>query len=159
MKLSKLSIINTISWIQIIGGITGLALIAYLLLQTDAIKGPVLLIFLMGISLFLFSIYSGNSLAFDANKKKGFILTIINQSLQVLQWNILGYGISYSSGAELLVGIKGAAMNFRIAAFTSTFKMSIHSNDTFYFNVNLASVLIIILSINYLVKNRISIVS
>lgn len=68
-----------------------------------------------GITLFAFSIYTGDSLFFDKNKKKGIVLTIINQSFQLLKWNILGYGISYSSGAELLIGIKGGAMNFRIS--------------------------------------------
>ncbi|MGV8878483.1 MAG: hypothetical protein ACOH2A_05585 [Sphingobacteriaceae bacterium] len=149
MKLSNLSLINIISWLQIIGGISGLGLIAYLLLQTDTINGPVLLIFLIGISLFVFSLYTGNSLFFDKNKKKGIILTIINQSLQLLQWNVLGYGISYSSGAELLIGIRGVAMNFKIAAFVSTFSMSIHSKDAFFINVNLASILIIVLSVKY----------
>lgn len=147
MKFSNLSSINIISWVQIIGGMTGLGLIAYLLLQTDTINGPILLIFLIGISLFIFSIYTGNSLFFDHNKKKGLILTITNQLFQIFQWNIWGYGISYSSGAELLIGIKGTAMNFRVAAFISTFSMSISSHSEFFFNVNFASILIIILSV------------
>ncbi len=154
MKRSIFNPINIISWLQIVGGITGLGLIAYLLLQTETVNGPVLLIFITGISLFIFSIYTGNYLFFNPEKKKGIILTVINQSLQIVQWNIIGCGISYSSGAELLIGVKGGAMNFRIAAFISTFSMSLQSHNPFSFNINLASILIIVLSIRYFNKMK-----
>jgi hypothetical protein len=146
MKLSQLSAINIISWLQIIGGITGLGLIAYLLLQTDVVNGPGILIFSIGVILFIYSIYTGKILFYDQNKRKGIILTIINQLLQIMQWNVLGYGISYSSGVELLIGIKGGAANFNISILTSTFKMSIHSQDASYVSLNLAAVVIIVVS-------------
>jgi hypothetical protein len=59
----KLRIKNTeltlkiISWLQIIGGIIGIGLIIYSLLNTGELNGPLLFIFLTGISLFIFSIY------------------------------------------------------------------------------------------------------
>jgi hypothetical protein len=154
MKLTKFTTLNIISWIQIIGGITGLGLIADLLLQTDSINGPILLIFLIGLGLFIFAIYTGVSLFFDKNKKKGVILTILNQFFQFFQWHILGYGMSYSSGAELLIGVKGGTLNFRIAAFISTFRMSIHSQDSWNFSINIASILIAILTVRYYLKVR-----
>lgn len=158
MKFSKLNIVSIVSWLQILGGIVGLAVIANLLLQTEIINGALLLIFLTGIGLFLFSIYAGKELFVDRNKK-GFIVTMINQSLQLFQWNIMGYGISYCSGPEILIGIKGFALIFNVSLF-SAFSMSIRSSNDSFISVNLVPVLIIILLVRSLnkIKQTISII-
>lgn len=147
MKIRSVNILKLIGWIQIIGGITGLGLIGYLLLQTVEITGAILLIYLIGISLFIFSIYTGNTLVFSLDKSRGLVLTIINQLLQLIQFSILGYGISYSSGAELLIGLKGRSLDFNFAIVVSTFIMSINSNHVFLIDVNLFAVLILVISI------------
>lgn len=51
IKSTKLTL-QIISGLQIVGGITGLGLVAYLMLQTGPINGAILLIFLMGLALF-----------------------------------------------------------------------------------------------------------
>lgn len=152
MNFSKLNIVNVVSFLQIFGGIVGLGLIANLLLQTEIINGAILLIFLIGIGLFLFSIYAGKSLFYDS-KKKGFIATMINQSLQLFQWNLVGYGISYSSGPEFLIGIKELAMTFNASLF-STFSMSIRSSNDAFISINLVPVLVIILFVRSLNKMK-----
>lgn len=145
----KLRIKNTtltlqiISWLQTVGGITGLGLLAYLMLQTGTINGSILLIFLIGIGLFSYSIYAGNRLLFDEQKENGIILSIINQVLQILQWSILGYGLSYSSGVELTIGLKNMSLNFNFSVITSTFKMAINSDNEFFIKINLIAVLVI----------------
>ncbi len=145
----KLRIKNTtltlqaISWLQIVGGITGLGLLAYLMLQTGTINGSILLIFLIGIGLFSYSIYSGNRLLSDEKKENGIILSIINQVLQIVQWSILGYGLSYSSGVELTIGLKNMTLNFNFSVINSTFKMAINSDNEFFIKINLIAVLVI----------------
>ena len=142
IKSTKLTL-QIVSGLQIVGGITGLGLVAYLMLQTGQINGAILLIFLIGLALFSYSIYSGKRLLTDEEKVTGIILSIINQVLQLFQWSMFGYGVSYSSGAETTLGIQGATLKFNIAAIVSTFKMSINTDDEFFIKINLIAVLII----------------
>jgi hypothetical protein len=143
--------LKIISWMQIIGGIAGLGLIAYLLLQTDTINGAILLIFLIGLSLFIFSIYAGKVLLINSNKKKGIMLALINQTIQLFQWSMFGYGLSYNTGAELLIGIKSPlSIDFNFGVIIPAFSMSIKSSDQFFFKINLISVLLIIVLIDIL---------
>ncbi|MBE7177170.1 MAG: hypothetical protein INR69_12240 [Mucilaginibacter polytrichastri] len=135
--------IKCIGWLQLIGGITGLGLLARLLMNTGAINGPILLIFVIGISLFLFSIYTGTHLLIDKNKKQALTLSMVNQALQFVQWGVFGYGFSYSSGAEILVGFQGFGVKFNFSALLSTFNMTLNSGQNFYIRFNLLAIFII----------------
>ncbi len=134
-----------LSWLQIVGGITGIGLVAYLMLQTADVNGAVLLIFLTGLALFTFSIYCGKSLLKDKNKIPAVILSIVNYAMQVIQWSLLGYGFSYSTGAEVTMGISIPALDFKfnIAAVSSSFNMSINSGTEFMLKVNLIAVMVV----------------
>jgi len=136
-------ILKSISYLQIVGGITGLVLMGNLLLQTGTINGPLLLIFFTGIGLFLFSIYCGKILI-GFNKQKGIVYSLINQGLQLFQWSAFGYGISYSSGARACVGIKGLSITFDFAVIISSFDMYINSGEHFYIKVNLIALFVMI---------------
>lgn len=116
---------------------------AYLMLQTGAINGAILLIFFVGLGLFSYSIYSGKRLLTDTEKGTGIILSIINQILQLFQWSMLGYGLSYSSGAEIAFGLQEQTFKFNLSAIVSTFKMSINSDNEFSIKINLIAVLLI----------------
>ena len=153
VKNSTLTL-KVIGWLQVIGGITGLGLMAYLMLQTGAINGALLLIFLIGISLFCFSIYSGKRLVWDAQKKSGIILSIINQVIQIFQWSLSGYGFTYSSGAELAIGVQGFELKFNISAIISSFKMSINSSEVFFLKINIIAIIIIFVLADILKKNQ-----
>jgi hypothetical protein len=142
IKSTKVTL-QIISWLQIVGGVTGLGLVAYLMLKTGTINGPILFIFLMGLGVFSYSIYSGKRLLTDAEKGTGIVLSIINQAVQVFQWSLFGYGISYSSGAEITLGIQGLTFNFNFAAIVSTFKMAINTDDEFFIKINFIAILII----------------
>lgn len=135
--------LQIISWLQIVGGVTGIGLVAYLMLQTGTINGAILLIFLVGLGLFSYSIYSGKRLLTDADKVTGIILSIINQVVQLFQWSMFGYGLSYSSGAEITLGVQGLTFKFNFAAIVSTFKMAINTDDEFFIKLNLIAILII----------------
>lgn len=136
-------ILKLISYLQIIGGITGLVLIGNLLLQTGTLNGPLLLIFLTGIGLFLFSISCGKVLL-GPDKKKGIIYSLINQGIQLFQWSAFGYGMSYSSGARACVGIKGLSIIFDFAVIVSSFDMYINSGEEFYVKINIIALFVII---------------
>jgi hypothetical protein len=158
----KLRIKNTtltlkiISWLQIGGGITGLLLMAYLMLKTGAINGGILLIVLTGIGLFWYSIYSGKRLLTDTEKRTALILSIINYAVQVIQWSISGYGIAYNSGIEATLGIEGMMIKFNFAIFFTTFKMFISSGDEFFIKINFIAILIIVVLIDIIkeLKNK-----
>ena len=140
-------ILKTIGWLQIIGGVSGLFLMSRILLRTETINGPLLLIIFIGFGLFLFSILTGKELLINRGKL-GFFLTIINQLLQLLQWSFFGYGFSYSSGAKLSIGIKDLSLNFDVGLVFSSFNMYLDSNETAYFYINLVPVVVIILLLN-----------
>lgn len=146
--------LRVFSWLQVIGGITGLWLMTSLMLQTGPINGPILLIVLIGLALFSYSIYCGKRLLTDENKIPAVIHSTINQFLQLFQWSMFGYGLSYSSGAELTLGVQGFEVNFNFAVIVSTFKMAINSNDDFFIKINLISVLVIIVLVDMLNELR-----
>ncbi|KAA5821202.1 hypothetical protein FPF71_17005 [Algibacter amylolyticus] len=137
--------LKIISWIQLIGGITGIGLMAYLMLNTGELSGAILLIFLSGLALFIFSIYAGKRLLCERTKKAGIILSVINQILQIIQFDISGNGLSYSSGIEFLVGIKNNMLSFDFGIIKSSFNMSINTDSTdFEFIINFAAIILII---------------
>jgi hypothetical protein len=148
--------IKIISWLQIGGGITGLLMMAYLMLQTGTINGGMLFILLTGIGLFWYSIYSGKRLLTDIEKATALILSIVNYSIQVVQWSISGYGISYNSGIEATLGIEGMMIKFNFAVFFTTFKMFISSADESFIKINFVAILIIIVLVDIIkeLKNK-----
>lgn len=64
----NISLLKSIGWLQIVGGIFGLVSICNSLLQTGVINGSLLLIFLCSIGVFVFSIYAGKSLLYSKNE-------------------------------------------------------------------------------------------
>lgn len=137
-----------ISWLQIVGGILGLGLIANLMLHTETINGPVLLILLIGLTLYIYSVYAGSKLLMEKHTTTGIIHSIINQGLQLFQWGICGYEFLYSSGAAVTVGIEGLTLRMQLTVLTSKFDMAINSGDGFFFKINLLALVIIFILIH-----------
>ncbi|TSD63360.1 hypothetical protein FFF34_017345 [Inquilinus sp. KBS0705] len=136
LKRQKL-LLKIIGLVQLIGGIFGIGLMAYLMMHIETITGPTLLILLFGLSLYIYSIYCGKSLLFDRNKTKAIIVGIINQALQILQFGMFGYAFKYVSGFEFTVGIQNLSLKFNISAILSSFTMSINSQADFNLSINL----------------------
>lgn len=147
IKSTKLTI-KLISWLQIVGGITGLGLIAYLMLNLGAINGVILLIICVGLGLFSYSIYTGKTLLRDSNKRIGVILSIINQSLQIFQGSILGYTFVYGSGANFSLGYESSTFTFNFSVIESTFQMSINTDDDFFVGINLIAVFLLVVLVD-----------
>ena len=135
--------LKLISWFQIIGGITGLGLVASLMLKTGAISGAILFIFTVGIGIFWYSIYSGKRLLTDGIKRNAIVLSIINQTAQIFQWSMFGYGISYCSGVGVTIGIEEVSLSF--SGIMSTFEISINNGSDFFIKANLIAILVILI--------------
>ncbi|GET31571.1 hypothetical protein PbJCM13498_04340 [Prolixibacter bellariivorans] len=133
--------LTIIGWLQVVGGIAGLGLMAYLMLKTGTINGAILLMFLLGLGLYGFSIYSGKRLLTDGDKKTGIILSIINQVPQIIQWSLLGYALTYASGFQLAIGMANTGLSFGFSI--SSFKMAINSGGDFLFRVNFTAIVVI----------------
>jgi len=136
--------LKIVSWLQIVGGITGVFLMAKLLLQTGTINGPLLFIILIGISLFIFSFYVGKKLLTEKDKIAGIRLSLLNQALQLFHFKLIGLGFSYSAGASFLLGVKGLSIDFNFFIITSSFQMTIFTEGEYYFKINFLAVLLII---------------
>src|SRR5208337_3826431 len=103
----------------------------------------VLLIFLIGIFLFILSICSGRYLLFKSSFKLGLILSIINFALQIASFQIKGFGFGYNSGIELTAGFEH---NFKFSAsiITSQFNMLLNSESAdSIFKINFAAIFLI----------------
>lgn len=114
------------------------------MLNTGEVNGAILLIFLIGLALFIFSIYTGRQLLNKETLKYGIVLSIINQIFQIIQFKMAGYGFSFSSGGELLVGFSNN-IKFDFAIINSSFNMSINTDSSeFVFMVNFLAIFFLI---------------
>jgi hypothetical protein len=57
---------------------------------------------------------------------------------------MLGYGLTYSSGPEITIGVHGLAFKLNFTAIFSNFNMSINSGDEFFIKINLFAVAIML---------------
>jgi hypothetical protein len=102
-KKSKLRL-NLLGWYQILGGISGLSLTIWLLTQTRQFNALVVILFLLALTLYGFSVCCG-ILLFGHRYKAGLKLSIVNQVLQVVSFAFIGYAYLYSSGAAINLGV------------------------------------------------------
>ena len=147
----KLRIKNTkttlrvIAIYQIIGGILGFGMMAWLLLHTNEITGPVLFIFCLAFVLFGFSIQAGNLLLQGSKLKIGLIFSILLQFLQVIAMDLGDYAYEFTSGARAVIGLDfGGEFQFDLGAALSTFSLSINASETeFFIKINIIAFFIL----------------
>ena len=142
IKNTRLTI-KILSWIQIVGGIYGIGVVSWLTINLEEVNGAILFIVMFGYSLFAFSIISGSKLFNSKTLRLGIILSIINHGLQIIQFKISGYALTYISGSSLSIGIEeGLKIDFSI--ISSSFNMAINTeNYDFMFKINLIAIIII----------------
>lgn len=138
--------IKVIGIFQIVGGIIGLGMTSWLLMNTSTINGAVMFIFLLALFLFVFSIQSGNLLLQKPNLKKGLIYSCVIQALQVFHIGAGIYEFAFYSGARGTLGFKlGEGFNFNFAATLSGFNFTIKAGEPeYYFYINFVAVLVLI---------------
>ncbi|MBC5994711.1 hypothetical protein [Pontibacter cellulosilyticus] len=94
-----------IGWYQIAGGVIGIGLTLWLVLTTETMSNLTVLVILLALGLYSFSIYSGNLLTKPERIEKGIKLTIVHQLLQVFYISLFGMTYQYYSGFQLSVGM------------------------------------------------------
>jgi len=133
--------IKAIGWFQLIGGIVGLVFMVQLITRLATINGSAFLIVLTGLGLFSFSVYAGSLMIKKGNEKRAIILSIVNQSLQIFQFKILGFGLTYSTLLSFTIGYKPPEIEFHFDAFM-LFSGTILNGDEFFIFINIIPVLI-----------------
>lgn len=144
IKNTKIKL-KVLGYYQIVGGVAGLAITIYLIAQTATITGLILLLYLIALGLYGFSIYCGTQVL--KNKNHSLNISLINQYLQLISFVILGYGFKYVSGLLLSVGVDLAnsfGMKFNMGII-STWEMNWNTDaDKIEFNLNLVALFFII---------------
>jgi hypothetical protein len=137
--------LKVLGYYQLIGGIAGLVTTFYLIAQTATITGLILILYLIALGLYSFSIYCGIQIL--KNRKHSLDVSLINQYLQLISFAILGYGFKYVSGLLLSVGVdltNSFDMKFNVGIM-STWEMNWNTDaDKIEFNLNLVALFFII---------------
>ncbi|WP_101443131.1 hypothetical protein [Pontibacter ramchanderi] len=136
--------IRAIALYQIIGGILGIALTLWVLFSGEmVIDQSALRISLFAGGLYIFSILCGRMLF--RNQKRGLVLSLINQVLQVVYFSFGAYAFQYVAGLRVGAGVDmvaGWVFKFRLAL--SSFHFSIGSDTGQKFiGVNLVALFLI----------------
>ena len=111
---------------QIAGGAIGVFLILWGLLNSQQLAGPIILIYLIMLLFFAFSIYCG---ILCLKKNNGaLILSLINQILQVIGFAMVGFAFQYAAGVYLTAGLDlTESFNFTFGAGLSKFNFNINN--------------------------------
>jgi len=136
--------LKAIAYYQIIGGILGIALTVWVMFSGEIIVDKqALRIGLFAGGLYLFSILCGRMLL--RNYKRGLILSIVNQVLQVIYFSFGAYSFQYVAGLRFGLGvdmIEGWIFKFRLAL--SSFHFSFGTDlDQKFIGVNLVALFLI----------------
>jgi len=133
IKNTRLTVL-ILAYYQIIGGIIGLWVLVKILMNSQTINGALLLIILIALGLYYFSIKSG-SLLIRQEYKRGLIYSMIHQSVQVIGIGFGGDKFLYYSGANIGLGpnfTDGIEFKF-LLEFFSEFEMSLNLSEKSYF--------------------------
>jgi hypothetical protein len=113
---------------QIIGGIIGLGLLIWTLINLDSFQPVLLVIFLPAFLLFFFSVYCGYLLV--SGKISGGRLSIINQFLQLFSFAFGGYAYQYISGLGFTIGFDLTdSFNFIFYFGISSWKLNFNTDS------------------------------
>lgn len=88
---------------QIAGGIIGLGLTGWIISELPAISGPLLILLLIALGLYAYSIYCG--ILLQKGNISGLNHSLINQFLQLFSFSISGFAFQYISGIFLSAGL------------------------------------------------------
>ena len=129
---------------QILGGLFGLTLVfrqslSYVLWN--------FLYFALIIGLFIFSIVSGIYLLKSKSLKKGIRYSLVNQILQLIQFEVLGVGLYFVAGSYVSYGLSNLPSLhlvtdysiFRSSCYLSIFRES----NEIVFNINIVAIILI----------------
>lgn len=138
IKQNEKTKLKGLAYYQIAGGVIGIGLTIWLTAQIAIFTGLLLLILILAIGLFLFSIFCGQQLL-KGNIVKGLKLSSFNQILQTMNFAIAGFAYKFIAGIMLTVGINYTSnFNFEFNFSLPTFQFNINQDNellTFGFNI------------------------
>ncbi|MBB6611593.1 hypothetical protein H7F15_11140 [Pontibacter sp. Tf4] len=138
---TKLSIIAIY---QIVGGVLGILLTAWVMYSGEmVIDQAALRMGLFAGALYVFSILCGRMLY--RNYKRGLLLSIVNQVLQVVYFSFGAYGFQYVAGLRVGIGVDmigGWIFKFRLALSSFHFNIGTDLGQEFI-GVNLVALFLI----------------
>ncbi|MEA1786999.1 hypothetical protein U1E44_12925 [Arenibacter sp. GZD96] len=139
--------------LEIVGGITGIGLIIWLMLQESETNTLVLLILLIAVGFYFYSIYAG--IILFKKLENGVLHSLVLQYLQIPAFSIGGFTYIMTSGGYFLLGFNFAtsSINFSFALIASKFQIDILTNsDSAFIKLNLLAILVLALIENSLKK-------
>ncbi len=136
--------IKAIALYQFIGGILGIALTVWVLLSGEMVVDQMAMrIGLFAGGLYIFSILCGRMLF--RNPRRGLVLSIVNQVLQVVYFSFGTYAFQYVAGLRIGVGVDmvaGWIFKFRLALSSFHFSVGTDLGQKFI-GVNLVALFLI----------------
>ncbi|MCP2045339.1 hypothetical protein [Pontibacter sp. HSC-36F09] len=136
--------IKAIALYQILGGILGIALTVWVMFSGEMVVDQTALrIGLFAGGLYIFSILCGRMLF--RNPRRGLVLSIINQLLQVVYFSFGAYGFQYVAGLRIGVGVdmvEGWIFKFRLALSSFHFSFGTDLGQKFI-GINLIALFLI----------------
>lgn len=128
---------------QIIGGLYGFYGVSF---QPWSYLIHYLIIFIIILGLFTFSIISGYNLLRTKSLKKGIKYSLINQFLQLIQFEILGFGLYFVAGPYFSFGFSTVhSMHFitNFSIFKSSCYINLFANNSTSISFNVVAAIIL----------------
>jgi hypothetical protein len=144
-NLSKeiISKLNTLGFYQIGGGVIGLGLTVWIISGLASITGLLLLLLLIAIALYGYSIYCGILLL--KKQISGLRYSVLNQILQIVSFSIFGFAFQYVSGIHLSIGLDLTdSFNFIFNVGISSWQITVNGDSqALGFSFNLVALFLI----------------
>lgn len=140
------NILKGIGILEITGGITGLGLIIWLMLQGTETNTFVLLILLLAIGFYVYSIFAG--LKLFKKLEYGIIHSRILQYIQIPAFSIGLLTYIMTSGGYFLLGYNFTekTITFSFALIASKFQLNIlNHGESEFFSINLLAIVVLVL--------------
>jgi len=138
----KRNILKGIGILEIIGGITGIGLIIWFLLQGFEMNSYSFIIFLIAIIFYSYSIFAG--IILFKKTEKGISHSWIIQFIQILGISFNGITYVFTSGGNLMLGYNWTENNLTFnLGIASEFDLSISQDVNNFIQINLIAIIII----------------
>lgn len=138
----KRNILKGIGILEIVGGITGIGLIVWFLLQGFQMNSYSFIIFLIAIIFYSYSIFAGIIL-FKKNEK-GISHSWIIQFIQIIGISFNGITYVFTSGGNLMLGYNWTENNLTFnLGIASEFDLSISQDINNFIQINLIAIVFI----------------